>query len=457
MTGRPLLFVGFFLIIFCQNLVSQENKPLVLSLADAEKLAFKNNFSIRGAELSLKVSKARYSQASHAKILPKFQLRNVWGPVPRARAAFTKFGVLTSPDTSTGLNDLRYFTQLDVDLVQPLFTFGKFSNLSRAGYYGLQADRANLDNEHEKVKLQVRQLYWGLVLGKELLAVVEDASKELAKAEHKVEKKLDEGSEDVSQIDLFKLQLFRYDVDKRRRETLDKIALAKSSLKTVLGIPEDVEIEAATEYLDPIEVQIDNLPAYLETGQKNRFELKQLRAGIGASRALIGVAKSDYFPQFFFGGSVKANFAQDRFDSNNPFVYNPTNFFRPGFVFGASLNLNFLQTSDKVKVAQAQYHLLAEKERLLNDGIRLDVQKAYRELRQAEQNMRASGKAVKASDNWLRSATMTFDIGVGEVKDLIDAFKANGAMQAENLQNIFKYNVAVAKLSKAVGRDLYPK
>jgi len=50
---------------------------------------------------------------------------------------------------------------------------------------------------------------------------------------------------------------------------------------------------------------------------------------------------------------------------------------------------------------------------------------------------------------------MTFDIGVGEVKDLIDAFKANGAMQAEHLQNIFKYNTAIAKLSKVIGRDLY--
>ncbi|MCH7681149.1 hypothetical protein IID10_17590, partial [candidate division KSB1 bacterium] len=46
-------------------------------------------------------------------------------------------------------------------------------------------------------------------------------------------------------------------------------------------------------------------------------------------------------------------------------------------------------------------------------------------------------------------------IGVGEVKELIDAFKASGTMQAAHLENIFKYNVALAELSKATGHDFY--
>ena len=120
-----------------------------------------------------------------------------------------------------------------------------------------------------------------------------------------------------------------------------------------------------------------------------------------------------------------------------------------------NLNLNFLQTRDKIRVAQAEYLQLAQKEKLVLDGIKLEVKNAYLQLNQAEKNIRDSRKALKASDNWLRSVTMTFDIGVGEVKDLIDAFKANGAMQAEHFHNIFKFNVTLAKLSKAVGKDLY--
>ncbi|NIR51794.1 TolC family protein, partial [candidate division KSB1 bacterium] len=408
--------------------------------------------------LGLEISKAKLTRAKHAKILPRFELRNVWGPSPRARGELAPSGgFVISPDTATSIpGDLRYFTELDVDLLQPIFTFGRLSGATKAASFGVEAEEANVLKEKGKVRFQVRQLYWAFVLGKELLAVVQDADEELTKAENKVEKQLDEGSDEVSQTDLFKLQIFRYDINERLREARGKRDLTDSALKTTLGLEDDVGIEVATEYLEPLDVRIDSLDVYYEMAYRNRPELSQLRAGISARRALVNVRKSEYFPQFFLGAEIKYNFAEDRFDPNNPFIYNPTNFFRPGIVAGINLNLNFWQTRDKVRIAQAEYLQLAQKEKLLLDGIKLDVQRVYIELRQVARNMRDSRRALKASENWLRSTSMTFDIGVGDVKELIDAFKANGAMQAKHLENIFKYNVAIAKLGKAVGKDLYP-
>ncbi len=435
-----------------------QNNSLILDLKKCEELAWQNNLSIHDAELSLDISQAKLTQASHARFLPKFELRNIWGPSPPARLGELgpHGGFVVSPDTAVGFGDLRYFTQLDIDLVQPIFTFGKLSGAAAAARAGVEADEANLESEKENVRLQVRQLYWGLVLAKELLLVVEDADKELVKAENKIQEKLQEGSEEVSQVDLFKLQIFRYEINKRRREALDNVKITRSALKASLGLADDLEIQVASGYLDPLPTQVDSLSTYLEMALQNRPELRRLRAGIQARSALVTVSKSDYFPQFFLGGQIKFNYAKDRFDTNNPFLFNQTNYFRPGVVVGASLNLNFLQTRDKVRVAQAEFLQLSQKEKQLLEGIKLDVQKNYLELTQVEQNMLDSERALKATDNWLRSVTMTFDIGVGEVKELIDAFRANGAMQAEHLQNIFKYNVAIAKLSKSVGRDLYP-
>lgn len=435
--------------------VAQQTQPLVLSLKQCEELALKNSHLLKDAELSLEFSRARQAQASHARFLPKLELKNIWGPSPRARAVYTDTGVLTSPDTATGLSDLRYFTEVEFNLVQPIFTFGKLSGLNEAASFGVLADEANIQKKQSDVLLQVRQLYWGLVLGKELLAVVEDAVTEVNKAEQKINDKLDEGSEDVTQNDLFKLQIFKYEVQKRQREAVDKIDLARMTLLAALGLDEHTQIQAGTEYLDPIEIRIDSLSDYVALALQKRSELHQLQAGISARRALVGVSKSDYFPQFFFGGQVKYNFAKDRDDPRNPWVYNPTNFFRPGFVVGMNMNLNFVQTRDKVRLAQAEYKQLAQKETLLVEGIKLEVKKAYLELLQAQKNMKDSRRALKASDNWLRSVSMTFDIGVAEVKEFIDAFKANSTMKAEHLQNIFKFNTAVAKLSKAVGYDLY--
>ena len=450
----------FLLILFCslKILIGQESEKLVLSLKKCEELAFKNNQKIQDAQLSLKVSEAKRIQASHAKILPKFQVRNVWGPSPIAKGVLDPTGgYVIAEDVTTSIpEDLRYFTQVDLDLIQPIYTFGKLNGLSTAAEFGVEAGQAGLEKSKEDVRLEVRRLYWALLLGRELLAVIEDTRKEMNQAESKIQELLDEGAEEVSQIDLFKLQIAQYEVNKRNRETLDKIELTKSALRITLGLSENTDYDIETEYLDPLEIDLDSLSVYTATALQNRPELAQLRAGVGARRALVGVSKSDYYPQFFLGGQIKYNFAKDRFDPKGHFIYNPTNFFRPGIVVGLNWNLNFVQTRDRIRLAQAEYTKLSQKEEPLISGIKLEVKKAYLEVTQAGTNFRESRKALRASDNWLRSESMAWDIGVGEVKDLIDAFKANGSMQAAHLENIFKYNVALAKLSKASGNDLYP-
>jgi len=285
---------------------------------------------------------------------------------------------------------------------------------------------------------------------------VRSADTELTKAENRIEEQLDEGSDEVSQTDLYKVQLFRYEINKRIRQTQDRLTLGKSAMRVTIGLDSQVDFTIASEYLDPVEIRLDSLSVYFDMAAQRRPELARLRSGILAKRALVRMQKSDYYPQFFFGAQVKLNRAPNRDDPKNPFIYNPTNFFRPGFVVGANWKLNFWQTRSKVRVAEAEFLRLAQKEEQLSQGLRLEVEKSYLELVQAQQNMQDSRKAVKTSENWLISTSMTFDIGIGEVKDLIDAFRANGAMQAEHLGNILKFNVAAAKLSNVTGRDLYP-
>ena len=41
------------------------------------------------------------------------------------------------------------------------------------------------------------------------------------------------------------------------------------------------------------------------------------------------------------------------------------------------------------------------------------------------------------------------------MQDLVDAFQANVEMRTEHLRTIFVYNTALARLSRAVGIDVY--
>jgi outer membrane protein TolC len=454
MRGILVCFLILAISMSMATVFGQEEK-LVLSLQNCEERAFEKSQIIADANLSLELSHAKRAQARNARWLPRLEFRNVWGPINRARGSFDESGVIISPDTSFSFDDIRFFTQIDFNLVQPLYTFGKLSNLSSAASQAVVAEEANVRKEVLSLQLKVRELYWGLILGTELVAVIEEAQNEVKNAISKIREKLDEGSDDFRQSDLWKLQIFEYEINKRHGETTGKIKLAKSALRTAIGLEEATEFELDKKVLEPLPVTVDSVQYYTDAATYRRPEVEQLSAGIQARRALINVATSDYWPQIFFGGQVAYNYAMDRFDSNNPFVYDPTNYFRPGFVIGFHWNLNFVQTRDKARVALVEYNRLRQSETLLEQGIRLEVEATYMELQQIEKNMRASRQALRASENWLRSEGMVFDIGVGEVKDFIDAYKANATMRAEHLENIFEFNVTLAKLGKSTGLDLY--
>ncbi|RMG62884.1 MAG: hypothetical protein D6715_11800, partial [Calditrichaeota bacterium] len=215
---RWILGAWALVALLAGSLAAQTADTLVLSLRECEARALKHNPLVNDAQLSVRQAELKYQEAVAAAVLPKFELTNMWGLLPRARARYTPTGVLTSPDTSTGLGDLRPFTQVDVDMLQPIYTFGKLKGLRQAAASGIEVSQAQVEKRREEVRLLVRKFYWGIVLGNELLNVLQDVRSKMDEAEEKINEKLDEGDESVSQNDLFKLQIFRYQVEKQYRK-----------------------------------------------------------------------------------------------------------------------------------------------------------------------------------------------------------------------------------------------
>ncbi len=435
------------------KLLPQENQIPLLTREQCEDLALKNSPLIHDASQDIGKQQARLTRAHHAGILPKSELRNVWGPIPRQRGEFTEFGWLVSPDKDDELNEWRYFTQLEINLEQPIYAFGKYSSKTRAAKFDLEAAEAKLAQRQAETLLQVRQLYWGLVLGREIQHILEDAQQELQKAEDKLEEKLDAGDEDVSQTDLFKLDMFKYEINKRQREAEERVTMAKSTLAKAIGMQAD-EFSIADEILEPVIADIDSLQAYIALALENRADLVQQHAKTSSRLAQVDAELSQKYPQFFVGAATKFNFAKDRFDPKNPFVVNSTNYFRPNPYFQVRQKLNFWHTKDDIRLARAEYEQASQETQKLEGEIRLEVAEVYAKLQRARAKIHQSRRALKASENWLRSTSMTFDIGVGNVKDLIDAYQANSAMKAEHVRNIFEFNTALAELSQATGVDL---
>lgn len=434
--------------------VPQSADTLVLSLPRAEELALDNHPFVSGARVDLALAEARRSRARHSRWVPELKLTNVWGPVPDVRGEVTEFGVLVSPDSVDAIKNLGWFTEANLQLVQPLYTFGRIDRLVRAAEAGVEASAASVEATSDEVRLQVRKAYWAAVLGEQLVDVADEVLREVEDADAQLQERYEDGS--VSQNDLFEFEIYRFRAQKARREAGDGLEMARAALRGAVGLEDDVPLRVETSELTSVDVNLDSLGGYLQMARENRPELAQLRAGIAAQSSLARATRSEYYPQLFLGGEVKWNHAPGRFDPRNPFVNNPTNFFRPGIVLGFDWNVNLFQTRDRVRIAEHQAAKLSAQLDPLAERIQLDVREAYLTAARAQADVEGSESALTAADNWFRAESQTFDLGIGEIKDLVDAFQAKIEMEREHLQSIFDFNTALAELSRAVGRDLYP-
>jgi outer membrane protein TolC len=135
-------------------------------------------------------------------------------------------------------------------------------------------------------------------------------------------------------------------------------------------------------------------------------------------------------------------------------VNNDFNYFRAAILLGMDWNLNFLHHKDEARVRRLQANQLQAQLPPLSALVEQEVREAYLAARRAQVDLEEGRSALQASENWFRAEMQTFDIGIGEIKDVIDAFQGNVEMQTVQLRNIAAFNVAVAELSQRVGTDV---
>jgi outer membrane protein TolC len=175
---------------------------------------------------------------------------------------------------------------------------------------------------------------------------------------------------------------------------------------------------------------------------------------IDVRRALAGLARSFYYPDFFLAGQVgvaRCNVCQDQ---TNPFVFDPFNLDLYGAAAGVRLTLDFGQKIARARQADAELKKLELQAQRATEGIKLEVRKAWLEWRQAREQAAIVTKGRKSAQGWLFQASINFSTGLMKLRDLTDALASWFKFRLEELRSIFNYNVAVATLSQVIGREL---
>jgi outer membrane protein len=413
-----------------------------------ETEALRRNPGVAAAREEVALHRARQMEAAWARF-PRFEWQSVAAPIPSLQGNVLE----TQTPTNHFIGFGGVFQQHKLDIFLPIFTFGKISNAIRAAEAGVAAAEHGVDQAQAEVRRDVRKAYYSVKVASQVMRIIQEGWERIVDAEKKLEELLEKGSKKVEELDKNRLATFSAEVANRREEAIKFHELAIHALRTVVGLPPTSRVEVDAAPLELVRVAIPPLETLIEQALQARPEVKALAAGVKARRALADLNRSSYYPDFFVAGTVGIARCNVCTDQTNPFVYDPFNMDLYGAVLGVRLTLDYAQKVARVRQADAETRKLERKKEQAIAGIRLQVRDAYLEWRQAQRQAEITKKGRKAAQGWLFQITINFNTGFAEMRDLVDALGAWFKFRLEELRSVYNYNVAVANLAQAVGRD----
>jgi outer membrane protein TolC len=424
---------------------------LTVGAAEAMRLALDGSPEVAIEATGRAFAAARARQARAARFLTEFSLTTGHAVAPgidRNGSTLPADQLYLDPRVRNDWEDTRPYNEFTAEAIQPIFTWGELGGQIRAAEAGVEVEEAEVAAKASEVALRTGELYYGLLLTDALAGLTDETGDALGTARDELQALLDDGDPSVSDADLFQLRLFEQEYFRQRAEVEQQRALAASALARQVLRPGVVVVGGS---LEPVPIEVGALESWLALGLAHRPELRQAAAGVRARDALVDVAKSDYYPKLFVGGTASGRYAEGRTQQGNPFISD--GFLGAGLRFGLGVrqNLTFFQTRAKVAQAEAERNEVRFQREAAEQLVLFEVEQAYRNLRIAAAALAARTEATAISGEWLRTEQINFDLALGEVDDLIAAVRADLEARAARLDATQRYNVAALRLLAAAG------
>ncbi len=343
--------------------------------------------------------------------------------------------------------DLTAFNSFKLRVAVPIHTFGKVKTGKELADRGIAGEREKKVQKKSEIVLKVKQLYNGILLAREVNRLLRSARDGI---QDEIDKRDTKGGTDPSE--LLKLKLFRAELERRIEEGQKKEILALEALRVQLGMDAASRFDLATDKLRPIAKNVSNYEKYRQEALHSRQDLKLLRIGREAKEKQLTLEKRLMTPNlgvgtfFEIGRAPGVTGVTTTDDFSDPF-----NFTRAGIGLQLKGQLDYHASLAKVRQARSELYKLEVQKELAEDGVDLEVKEAFLDVKNTKQEIERAEEAGKMSRQLLFLTQSNWDIGIGESKDLIDAFSSFLMTRGQYFEAVFHFNVAVAKLDQKVG------
>jgi outer membrane protein TolC len=417
-----------------------------LTLEQAINLALKQNHSIHLRNLSVEQMQSKKDQAS-SNYLPQIKasgsvlhvtdLAGVEIPAG-ALGSYPATGSIPAKSLFVGQGGLTGYTG-GVGLEQPLTQLFRIHQANVAAKEDVLVAKTQLDQTQDAIALQVRQLYYNILINQEKLKASQD---QLAAAQVKDE----ESRSDVARGNSLEMSALQSQAAllQAQQESLT-LRLQGNDLRRqladALGLPVETSIEldpGATAVALDIPSRADAIRIALDQDQ----DLKTARQTLVKAQAGLAVAKDAYIPD------VTA-FSRYSYQSGVPFLVH--NF----GTFGFSLSYDLFdggRREARVREARSEMHSAEVAVDKLQSEIEVQVQGIYDNIDELRQMVDVAGQVVKVRTEAARLADRQFE----QTASLRSARSQSHADLASAGASLLEANcglsLAEADLKRAIGQ-----
>ncbi len=359
--------------------------------------------------------------------------------------------------TNTNVVDLRSGEQvlpvhgvafnLGINLVQPIYTFGKIEAAKRAAAAGMEVARGQVDKDRADATFNVTRAYWLLKWARAAHATLDDGIAKLKDWVKKINDDIDKGKTTFTENDLVRIKLA---LDTAELTAFDVDKAQELGLAGVRMLTDDADADIDDSELDIIDPSEPPLDWYEDSARVHRPEARMLAAGLRASRAGRDLQLANLMPDVGLALSFTYALATSVDNPENAFLNHP-NALGAGLALVIRYNLDVPQRLANRSKAVADDRVARARGQQALGGIYVEIENAWLDARAARRKSDVLAHMEKVARGWYNAVDQNLQVGVAESRDLVDAARNYFELRMRHLQSIMDVNMAVATLKQAAG------
>ncbi len=376
---------------------------------------------------------------------PNIDLDFKTGLVPQAKG-----DIFESPDTNEDLDNLGIFWRFDLDIVQPISTFGKISSARAAAEEGVAVHEYGLDFTAAKLGFEVVQAFWGFESANRGIGLAADLQKDYERLLKEVEQAADDPDSDVDDTRLFEVQSFEYQITDSQRQVFKNQEIADAYLEILLGW-KGLEADSFEPVETPGLPDEDMLDLLITKAMTESPPIQQARSGLRALDAKVELAEASRWPDIFLALSGAYARAPNRTDIKSPFILDPFNLRTIGGFLGLRWNLKFADHRLEISQSTVDRSEAIDQLSVLEDRLTIEVTRVYAEAKALSDLFGAAKRSEQAAKRWLRLSGDNWDLGLGSVDRLVKAYRQYYDLAAIVIEQEARYHISLARLALTLG------